>query len=194
LRARGDDVVVGNEKLKASRSVFKRSMPPGLIRGWRPVRVKKTRQIKNLEPRFDSIETERALVHHQHVEHDDRRQAQDHRPDAERPKNIPGRKTLLFRVLIVLSTHDAPPRLFFPTGLLYASSFKEPVAGSLAFERRCYRRLTSRAPAGSRQLPLSRRNARTGARPSRTAQRPKDDTRKISWILWACLEVGYLST
>jgi hypothetical protein len=26
---------------------------------WRPVRVKKTRQIKNLEPRFDSIETER---------------------------------------------------------------------------------------------------------------------------------------
>src|SRR5260370_12188577 len=28
---------------------------------WRPVRVKKTRQIKNLEPRFDSIETERAL-------------------------------------------------------------------------------------------------------------------------------------
>jgi hypothetical protein len=29
---------------------------------WRPVRVKKTRQIKNLEPRFDSIETEKALV------------------------------------------------------------------------------------------------------------------------------------
>jgi hypothetical protein len=26
-----------------------------------PVRVKKTRQIKNLEPRFDSIETEKAL-------------------------------------------------------------------------------------------------------------------------------------
>ena len=24
---------------------------------WKPVRVKKTRQIKNLEPRFDSIET-----------------------------------------------------------------------------------------------------------------------------------------
>jgi hypothetical protein len=29
---------------------------------WVPVRVKKTRQIKNLEPRFDSIETEKALV------------------------------------------------------------------------------------------------------------------------------------
>jgi hypothetical protein len=29
---------------------------------WIPVRVKKTRQIKNLEPRFDSIETEKALV------------------------------------------------------------------------------------------------------------------------------------
>src|SRR5713226_4968396 len=28
---------------------------------WKPVRVKKTRQIKNLEPRFDSIETEQAL-------------------------------------------------------------------------------------------------------------------------------------
>jgi hypothetical protein len=27
---------------------------------WTPVRVKKTRQIKNLEPRFDSIETEKA--------------------------------------------------------------------------------------------------------------------------------------
>jgi hypothetical protein len=29
---------------------------------WRPVRVKKTRQIKNPEPRFDSIETKMALV------------------------------------------------------------------------------------------------------------------------------------
>jgi hypothetical protein len=28
-----------------------------------PVRVKKTHQIKNLEPRFDSIETEKALAH-----------------------------------------------------------------------------------------------------------------------------------
>jgi hypothetical protein len=37
-------------------------MPSDLIRGWKPVRVKKTRQIKNLEPRFDSIETEEALV------------------------------------------------------------------------------------------------------------------------------------
>src|SRR5258707_820956 len=29
---------------------------------WKPVRVKKTRQIKNLEPRFDSIETENAAI------------------------------------------------------------------------------------------------------------------------------------
>src|SRR5450432_1371264 len=29
---------------------------------WEPVRVKKTRQNKNLEPRFDSIETEKALA------------------------------------------------------------------------------------------------------------------------------------
>jgi hypothetical protein len=28
---------------------------------WRPVRVKKTRQIKNLEPRSDSVGTEMAL-------------------------------------------------------------------------------------------------------------------------------------
>jgi hypothetical protein len=34
---------------------------------WRPVRVKKTRQIKNLEPRFDSIETEKALSEIQQV-------------------------------------------------------------------------------------------------------------------------------
>jgi len=27
---------------------------------WTPVRVKKTRQTKNLKPRFDSIETEKA--------------------------------------------------------------------------------------------------------------------------------------
>ena len=42
-----------------NKSAFKRSMPSGLIRGWRPIRVKKTRQIKNPEPRFDSIETEK---------------------------------------------------------------------------------------------------------------------------------------
>jgi hypothetical protein len=29
---------------------------------WKPVRVKKTRQIRNREPCFDSIETEKALV------------------------------------------------------------------------------------------------------------------------------------
>jgi hypothetical protein len=29
---------------------------------WKPVRVEKTHQIKNLESRFDSIEAEKALV------------------------------------------------------------------------------------------------------------------------------------
>src|SRR5664279_593798 len=49
---------------------FARSFPrhsPQLERfraKWRPVRVKKTRQIKNLETRFDSIETEKAVVCH----------------------------------------------------------------------------------------------------------------------------------
>src|ERR1700712_1800209 len=37
-------------------------MPSDLIRGWKPVRVKRTRQIKNLEPRSDSIGTETALA------------------------------------------------------------------------------------------------------------------------------------
>jgi hypothetical protein len=37
-----------------------REPAPDLIRGWRRVRVKKTRQIKNLEPGFASIETEKA--------------------------------------------------------------------------------------------------------------------------------------
>jgi hypothetical protein len=36
---------------------FRAKACPGLDPGWVPVRVKKTRQIKNLEPRFDSIET-----------------------------------------------------------------------------------------------------------------------------------------
>jgi hypothetical protein len=35
---------------------------PGLDPGWVPVRARKTRQIKNREPRFDSIETEKALA------------------------------------------------------------------------------------------------------------------------------------
>ena len=33
-----------------------------MIRRWRPVRAEKTRPIKNLEPCFDPIETENALV------------------------------------------------------------------------------------------------------------------------------------
>ena len=32
--------------------------------------------------------------HHQHVENDHRRQAQDHRPDADRPENVLDGKTL----------------------------------------------------------------------------------------------------
>ena len=41
---------------------FQAKACPGLDPGWIPVRVKKTRQIKNLESRFDSIETAKALV------------------------------------------------------------------------------------------------------------------------------------
>src|SRR5450755_583047 len=37
-----------------------REPAPDLIRGGGPVRVKKTRQLENLQPRFDSIEAEKA--------------------------------------------------------------------------------------------------------------------------------------
>ena len=53
----------------------------------------------------------RRSIHHQHVEDHHRRKTQDHRPDAERPKNVLGAKALLFplfRQWIVLSSHDAP--------------------------------------------------------------------------------------
>jgi hypothetical protein len=40
---------------------FQAKACPALDAGWKPVRVQKTRQIKNLEPRFDSIEAEKAL-------------------------------------------------------------------------------------------------------------------------------------
>jgi len=36
---------------------FQAKACPGLDPGWKPVRVQKTRQIRNPEPRFDSIET-----------------------------------------------------------------------------------------------------------------------------------------
>ena len=36
-------------------------MPSGLTREWKLVRVRKTRQNENPEPRFGSVETERAL-------------------------------------------------------------------------------------------------------------------------------------
>ena len=45
-------------QLQCRHSVFKRKPTPGLLRGGF---VKKTRQIKNLESRFDSIETEETL-------------------------------------------------------------------------------------------------------------------------------------
>src|SRR5882757_11012994 len=42
-------------------SVFQRSMPPDLIRGWTRFASRKRVKTENLEPRFDSIETEKAL-------------------------------------------------------------------------------------------------------------------------------------
>jgi hypothetical protein len=36
---------------------FQAKACPGLDPGWKPVRCKRTRQIENVEPRFDSFET-----------------------------------------------------------------------------------------------------------------------------------------
>src|SRR5260370_33671350 len=58
------------------------------------------------------------LRDHQHVEDNDRRQAQDHRPDAERPKDVLGPKALLFRNWIFFGIHDAPALLFFSGTLI----------------------------------------------------------------------------
>jgi hypothetical protein len=41
-------------------SLAQHAAPKRFQAKWRPVRVKKTRQVKKLEPRFDSIETEKA--------------------------------------------------------------------------------------------------------------------------------------
>jgi hypothetical protein len=56
------------------------------------------------------------LVHHQYVKHHDRRQAQDHGPDAERPENILGAETLFLREWIIPVIHDAPPRFLVVSG------------------------------------------------------------------------------
>jgi hypothetical protein len=55
----------------------------------------------------------RRSIHHQHIEQDDRRQAQDHRPDAERPKNVLPAKAPMFRVWFIPSSHDVPAFLAF---------------------------------------------------------------------------------
>ena len=60
------------------------------------------------------------LSHHQHVKDDDRRQRQDHRPDADGPDDVFGGKALLSGVVmrrrIILIVQDRP-RDFFAYGL-----------------------------------------------------------------------------
>src|SRR3979409_1287019 len=55
------DLILRSAHLRASRRM-KARRPERFPAKWRPVRVKKTRQNKNLEARFDSIEAEMALV------------------------------------------------------------------------------------------------------------------------------------
>src|SRR5262249_24832659 len=47
--------------------------------------------------------------YHQHVVHDHRRQAQDHRPDPDRPENVGGRETSVVEEWMVLGLHVASP-------------------------------------------------------------------------------------
>jgi hypothetical protein len=47
----------GAKPVSLHQSVFERSMPSDLIRGWKPVRVKKTHQNKRPELGSDSIKT-----------------------------------------------------------------------------------------------------------------------------------------
>jgi hypothetical protein len=47
-------------------------------------------------------------IHHQQIEHDHRRQREDHRPHPERPENVPRAEGRLLEKLIVLTAHDAP--------------------------------------------------------------------------------------
>ena len=51
------------------------------------------------------------LADHQYVKCDDRRQAQDHGPDSERPKHVFGTEALLFAIWIVTGSH-VRPRVF----------------------------------------------------------------------------------
>jgi hypothetical protein len=89
-------------------SVFERNLLRTWMLGWLPVRVKKTRQGGNPRPGSDSTRTEKASVHHQHIEGDDRRQAQDHRPDTKRPENVFPGETLFLRERLISTIHDAP--------------------------------------------------------------------------------------
>ena len=49
-------------RLLLARALLRLGMSERFQAKWRPVRAKKTRQIENLEPRFDSIETAKILA------------------------------------------------------------------------------------------------------------------------------------
>jgi hypothetical protein len=96
---------------------------------WKPVFPRDKREAfarrscsnKKISPGSDSTQLNQTLAHaamsglshHQYIEDDHRRQAQDHRPDADRPKNVFGGEALLFRQWIIMDIHDAPAFLAF---------------------------------------------------------------------------------
>ena len=136
------------------------------------------------------------LGDHQHVEDDHRRQAQDHRPDAERPENVFGGKALLFREWIILSTHNAPAFLVLWV-LDTREILKSRFAISLAFDHKCYRGLTTAAavsfrsrgarprPAPSRAASPTGRMTTPAADPARLRRAPQPDCRHREWFEWS---------
>jgi hypothetical protein len=62
IRGSGDPLDRMSRLPSAQTEHFQAKACPGRDPGWRPARIKKTRQIKNPGLRFDSIETEKTLA------------------------------------------------------------------------------------------------------------------------------------
>jgi hypothetical protein len=65
----------------------------------------------------------KALRHHQHIEQDHRRQAQDHRPDPDCPDNIFNCKTLSVDDKVLVSIVHNAPALLVVMGPVIRESF-----------------------------------------------------------------------
>jgi hypothetical protein len=106
---------------------FPRKACSGLDPGWRPVCVRKTRQIKNLEPRFDSIETEQAPV----------RESSSASSDTNVP--LEAKQSLAHgdRVRMSALGRALHPRSGDPQGLIRRTAIPEQLAGQVRPAKVC---------------------------------------------------------